>query len=269
MGVITISQGSFSGGRMLAEAVAQRLGYSCIDREQIVNKATQWGVSQEELSTAIERPPSFFGQSQHTKYRYLAFIQAALAEEVRTGSTVYHGLAAHLLLGKGQHVLRIRIIAPMAFRVAMVEYRRGYSRKEAIAYVERIDDERRKWTRFLYGVDWTDPSVYDVVLNLEQMTLVEACDAICTLAGSACFQTTPETRADLDNLALASRVKADLAMNPDTCDLQFEITADAGSIAIKGGADSPEQLKKIRAFTENIPGVRRVAVTEVSLLTRI
>jgi hypothetical protein len=118
-------------------------------------------------------------------------------------------------------------------------------------------------------VDWTDPSVYDAVLNLDQMTLVDACDAISTLAESACFQTTPETKADLDNLALASRVKADLAMDADTCDLQFEITADAGAVAIKGGADSPEQVKKIRAFVENIPGVRRVTVKEVSLVTRI
>ena len=269
MGVITISQGSFSGGRMLAEAVAQRLGYRCIDREQIVSKAAQWGVSENDLAAAMERPPSFFGQSQHTKYRYLAFIQAALAQEVRRGNAVYHGLAAHLLLGKGQHVLRVRIIAPMAFRVAMVEYRRGFDRKEAISYVERMDEDRRKWTRFLYGVDWTDSSVYDLVLNLEQMTLVDACDAICTLAESACFQATPETKADLDNLALASRVKAELAMNTDTCDLQFEITADAGSVAIKGGADSPEQVKKIRAYIENIPGVRRATVKEVSLITRI
>jgi cytidylate kinase len=269
MSVITISQGSFSGGRMLAEAVSRRLGYRCIDREQVVAKAAQWGVSQEDLHTAMEKPPSFFGQSQHTKYRYLAFIQAALTEEVRKGNAIYHGLAAHLLLGKGQHVLRTRIIAPMAFRVAMVEFRRGYSRKEAIAYVERMDNERRKWTRYLYGVDWTDTSLYDVVLNLEQMTLVDACDVICALAGSASFQTTPETQADVDNLALASSVKANLAMNPDSCDLQFEIAAEAGSVSIKGDVDSPDQVKKIRTFVKNIPGVREVSLNELSLVTRI
>ena len=269
MGVITISQGSFSGGRMLAEAVARRLGYRSIDREQIVSRAAQWGVSEQDLHTAMERPPSFFGQSQHTKYRYLAFVQAALAEEARKGNAVYHGLAAHLLLGKGQHVLRARIIAPMAFRVAMVEYRRGYNRKDAIAFVERMDDERRKWTRFLYGVDWTDTSLYDVVLNLEQMTLVDACDAICTLAEAACFQATAETQADLDNLALASRVKAELAMNTDTYDLQFEVAADAASVSIKGGADSPDQVKRIRTLVHNIPGVRNVTLKEVSLVTRI
>ena len=269
MAIITISQGSYSGGRLLAEAASQRLGYRCVDRDQVISKAADWGVSQEDLRTAIEKPPSFFGQSQRTKYRYLAFIQAALTEEVRCGNAIYTGLAGHLLLGKGQHVLRTRIIAPMEFRVAMVEYRRQYSRREAIAYIERVDEERRKWTRFLYGVDWTHPSLYDLVLNLEQMTLVDACDVLCVLAESPCFQTTPETQADLNNLALASLVKANLAMNSDTCDLQFEIAAETGSVSIKGEIDTPSQARKIRGIVENIPGVRAVTLEELSLVTRI
>jgi hypothetical protein len=107
------------------------------------------------------------------------------------------------------------------------------------------------------------------VLNLEQMTLVDACEAICVLAESPCFQTTPETQADLNNLALASFVKANLAMNSDTCDLQFEIAAQAGSISIKGEIDAPGQAKKVRSIVENIPGVHEVILEEVSLVTRI
>ncbi|MGE5112490.1 MAG: cytidylate kinase family protein [Acidobacteriaceae bacterium] len=269
MAVITISEGSFSGGRMLAEAVSRRLGYQCIDREQVIAKAAQWGVSEQELHKTMEKPPSFFGQSPQTKYRYLAFIQAALTEQVRSGNAIYHGLAAHLLLGKGQHVLRVRIIAPLAFRVAMLELRQGLSRKEAVAYIERVDEERRKWTRFLYGVDWTDPAIYDVVLNLEQMTLVDASDVICALIASACFQTTPETYADLHNLALASSVKAHLAMNSETSNLQFEVAAENGSVSIKGEIDSPDQGKRVQSFVKTIAGVRAVALNELSLVTRI
>ncbi len=269
MSIITITQGEFSGGTMLAEAVSNRLGYRRVDREQVMAKAARWGVSQDELRAAIEKPPSFFGQSQHTKYRYLAFIQAALTEEVRRGNAVYYGLAGHLLLGRGQHVLRTRIIAPMEFRIPMVEYRRDCSRKEAIAYLERMDEDHRKWTRFLYGVDWTDPLLYDLVLNLEQMTLVEACDAICLMAERGCFRSTPETQADLENLALASWIRANLAMNRDTSDVQFEVTAQAGSISIKGAIDTPGQARDIRSFVEKVPGVKEVRLEELSLVTRI
>ena len=269
MAVITISQGTFSGGRMLAQAVSRRLGYRCIDRDQLISKAAQQGVSEHELRLAFEKPPRFFGQSQHTRYVYLALIQAALTEEVRGGNIVYDGLAGHLLLGKGPHVLRTRIIAPMDFRVAMVEYSHQCSRKEAIAYIERMDDDRRKWTRFLYSVDWTDASLYDLVLNLEQMTLIEACDVICHLAESECFQITPDTQADLDNLALSSRVKAHLALNHDTGNLQFEVAAQAGFVFIKGEIDTPGQARKIRSFVENIQGVKAVSVEELLVVARI
>ena len=254
---------------MLAEALARRLGYRYIDRNQVIRKAAEWGVSQDDLRTALEKPPSFLGQSQHTKYVYLAFIQAALAEDVRHGNTIYHGLAGHLLLGKGLHILRTRIIAPMEFRIAQVQERMNMNRREAMAYIETIDADRRKWTYFLYSVDWADASLYDVVINLEQMSLAEACEAICTLAESKSFQSTPETQAAIEDLALASCVKANLAMNPATCDLQVEVAAHHGSVSIKGNIDTPGQAKKIRGFVEAIPGVSKLNLEELALTNRL
>jgi cytidylate kinase len=267
--IITISRGSFSGGKMLAETLARRLGYRYIDRNQVIRKAAEWGVSQDDLRTAIEKPPSFLGQSQHTKYIYLAFIQAALAEDVRQGDAIYHGLAGHLLLGKGLRVLRTRIIAPMEFRIDQVQQRMNLQRKEAIEYIETVDADRRKWTRFLYGVDWADASLYDLVLNLEQISVQEACEAICALANSKSFQPTSETQAAIEDLALASCVKANLAMNPATCDLQFEVAASNGLVSVKGDIDTPGQVKKIRDFVETIPGVRKLNLEELALTNRI
>jgi len=268
MPIIAIARGSFSGGKMLAENVARRLGYRCIDREQIIQKAAMWGVSQEALRTAIEKPPSFLGQSQHTKYIYLAFIQAALTGEVRTGDAVYHGLAGHLLLGSGPHLLRIRIIAPIDFRAAKVQERLGYTRKEAIAYIEKMDEERRKWTRFLYDVDWADASLYDLVLNLEQMSLEEASDAILAVARLKCFEFTSASRRAIEDLALASEVKAHLARDPATGDLQFEVTAEGGTVAIKGDIVSPVQAKRIGEIARKTPGVNQVQLKELELATR-
>ena len=268
MPIITIARGSFSGGKLLAENVARRLQYRCIDREQIIRKAAAWGVSQEALRNAIEKPPSFLGQSQHTKYIYLAFIQAALTEEVRTGDAIYHGLGGQLLLGRGPHLLRIRIIAPMDFRAAKVQERLGYGRKEAIAYIEKMDEERRKWTRFLYDVDWADASLYDLVLNLEQMSLDEASDVIIATAKLPCFEFNAESRRAIENLALASQVKAHLAMDQATSDLQFEVTADDGTVAIKGDIVSPAQAKRIGEIARGVEGVGQVLLKELELATR-
>ena len=253
---------------MLAESLAQRLGYRCIDRDQIIQKAAAWGVSQDDLRTAIERPPTFLGQSQHTKYIYLAYIQAALTEEVRTGNAIYHGLAGHLLLGKGPHILRTRIIAPMEFRIGRLQDRLKCNRQEAIAYIEKMDDDRRKWTRFLYGVDWADASLYDIVLNLEQMNLEEACDVICAASQLKYFEFTPESQRTMNDLATASHVKANLAMDPATSNVQFEVVAQGGSVSIKGDIVGPAQAKKVGSLVMAVPGVTKVHLDQLELVTR-
>jgi cytidylate kinase len=255
MSVITISRGSFTGGKMLAECLATRLGYRCIDRDVIVERAAAHGVSQSDLRDAMEKPPGFLERFSHKRYKYLALVQASLAEEVKDGRAIYHGLAGHLLLGGGRHVLRTRIIAPLEYRVRMVRERLNYSRNEAIAYIEKMDEQRRRWTSFLYGVDWGDPSLYDLVLNLEHMALETACEIITAAARRRCFQMTPECQRSLEELALASKVKATLAITPSTEDLEVEVTADRGVVVITGKVPSLEQFAEVERVAKSVPGV--------------
>jgi len=264
MSVITISRGSFSGGKMLAECLARTLGYRCVDRDVIVESAAAHGVSQEELRDALQKPPTLLERLQHKKYLYLALIQAALTEEVRTGKAVYHGNAGHLLLKGGLHVLRIRIIAPMEFRLSMAQERLKLSRNEAIAYIQKMDQDRRKWTQYLYGVDWADAALYDVVLNLEHMAIPEACAGISTLVRQRCFEFTPEVQAAMDDLALASRVRAELAVNESTSHLEVEVVSSKGVLAIHGRIPTIHDVEEVEHVAKGVTGVRSVNLDELA-----
>jgi cytidylate kinase len=264
MSIITISRGSFSGGKMLAECLCRRLGYRCIDRDVIVESAAARGVSQDELRDALMKPPTFLERLQHKKYMYLVLIQAALAEEVRTGQAVYHGNAGHLLLKGGPHILRVRIIAPMEFRVAMARARLKLTRGEAIAYIHGMDQDRMKWTHYLYGVDWGDPAQYDIVLNLEFMSIPESCSAVAALVKERCFEFTPDDRAAMDDLALASSVRAELALHESTSHLEVEIKSKRGAVTIHGRAASLRDIEAVCRLAGSLPGVSSVNVDEMS-----
>jgi cytidylate kinase len=255
MAVITISRGSFSGGTLIAKCLAERLGLRAIDRDAIVERAATYGASQAELRSALEKPPSFWDRFRHTKYAYLTLIQAALTEEVRAGKAVYHGNAGHLLLRGVSHVVRTRIIAPMPFRVAMVQDRLGLDAAAAAAYVARADQDRRKWTQYLYGVDWGDPALYDIVINLEQVDIEQACAIVATAANQRCFAETPESRAAMEDLALASRVRASLVVTPATSSIEVDVTAHAGRVSIRGRLINVSQLKDVEAVARQVPGV--------------
>jgi len=264
MSVITISRGSFSGGTMLAACLSRSLGYRCVDREVIVERAAAHGVSQDELRDALQKPPTFLERFQHKKYLYLVLIQAALAEEVRTGKAVYHGNAGHLLLKGGPHILRVRIIAPMEFRLKMAQDRLKFTRPEAQDYIERMDQDRRKWTQYLYGVDWGDPANYDVVLNLEYMDIAEACEAVATLARQRCFEFNECCQAAMDDLALSSRVRAELALADATSHLEFEVRASKGAVHIRGAVSNMREVGEVQRIVLAVPGVRSLNLDELA-----
>jgi len=255
MPIITISRGSFSGGKTLAECLARRLGYRSIDRDLIVERVAAHGVSQNDLRDAVEKPPRFFDRFRHERYLYLALIQSALTEEVRTGRAVYHGLTGQLLLRGGHPILRVRIVAPMERRVNIMQERLKSSRKDAIAYIKKEDGDRRKWAQFLYGVDWEDPSLYDLVINLENLGMEEACRVISSLALEPRFESTPESQRRMDDLAIASRVRADLAANHATSDLELEVVAHDGAVTITGKLLFTGRSEEVKSVASAVSGV--------------
>ena len=269
MSVITISRGSFSGGKTLAECLARRLGYRCVDRDIIAERAAAYGVSQDDIREALEKPPGFLDRFRHKRYLYLTLAQAALAEEVRSGKAIYHGLAGHLLLKGGHPILRTRIVAPMEFRIQMLQERLKYSRNDAIAYIEKADQDRQKWTQYLFGVDWGDPTLYDIVINLEYIDLEEACRIISSIVMERQFEFSPECQQKMDDLALASRIRADLAINPSTSDLEVEVVAQYGAIAVHGNAATLSQISEVKRVAMATPGVTSLDLDELAPPVRV
>ncbi len=255
MPIITISRGSFSGGKALAEWLAEKLGHRCLDRDAVVRDATAYGVSEDELRGALDRPPSFLERVKHKKYVYLVLLQAALADEAQPGKLVYHGNAGHLLLRGVGHVLRVRIVAPMTMRVGFLTASLGLTEAQAEAEIARRDQLRARWTRYLYGVDWHDPALYDIVLNLESVSIPEAGETVAALAGQPAFVETPESRSAIENLALSSKVRAALILNEGTAELELDVTAKKGTVTLAGKVRDSRQMEAVRRTVAAVEGV--------------
>jgi cytidylate kinase len=265
MGVITISRGTYGGGKMLAESLSAALGYRCLDREGVAERAAASGVTTEQLLDALSKPPGFLERFQHKRYQYLALFQATLAEEVKGGKVIYHCNAGHLLLKGAARVLKVRIIAPLEKRVAMAQERLKLSSSEAQAYIHKVDEDRRKWTRYLYGVNWEDPALYDVVINLSSVNIPEACDIAVAAARQKCFHLNDEGRAQMEDLAIGSRVRANLALHPATSHLEFEVTSRQGHISIQGRVTAVEDVEEIKRVAQAVPGVVALDLDELTI----
>ncbi|MFC1980756.1 cytidylate kinase family protein [Chloroflexota bacterium] len=258
MAIITISRGTFSGGRDLAECTAKKLGYRCLPRIELHQASIQYGVSEEDLSEAISKTPGILEHLSSERACYLACLRAALVREAKDDNVVYHGLTGHFLVQGVPHILRVRVIANTEFRIKGAMERTKLNRKEALEYLRKADEKRLRWTRFLYHVDWHDPSLYDITVNLEHISLNSACEILCHAVTLDKFVTSPEWRKTMDDLVLSTEVRAIVATNRGIAASGLEIEADGSVITLGGTVSSLQDADKIREIAAAVPGVKDI-----------
>lgn len=258
MSIITISRGSHSRGKEIAEKVANKLGYKCIDRETLIDvSANYYNIPEVKLIQAIEDLPSFFDRFTRGKDKYITYIKNKLLKHLKQDNIVYHGFVGHFFVKDISHVLKVRIIADIKDRVKIVMERDKMSEKESYQFLKKIDSQRKKWSKTLYGIDVGNPVLYDIVLNVKNITVDRAVDVICKAVKLKQFQTTPESQKAIEDLSMASQVKAALTdVNNKT-----EVYADGGDIRVETTAPLPKKKKDdIKKAVEKIPGVLKITV---------
>ena len=199
------------------------------------------------------------------RYGFLAYIRAALTGLAQKDNMVYHGLAGHLLLTGVPHVLKVRIIADMDDRVREEMKRENLSASEARTLLEKDDNERRKWTQSLYGVDPWDASLYDLVIHIATLSVDDAVDFVVEAAGKPCFQATRESQQKMDDLALACRVKALLIQDEF---YNLKVSSEYGNVIIhtvKGGRQQQRLTEKLHELRRSLPSIHHVEVHATEL----
>jgi cytidylate kinase len=209
MAIITISRGSYSRGKEVAEKLAQELGYECLSREVLLEASKEFNIPEIKLVRAIKDAPSILERFTQGRERYVAYVRAALLKHVQKDNVVYHGLAGNYLLQGIPHVLKVRIIADLEDRVAEEMKREGISAAKARELIQKDDEERRQWGLHLYGADPWDPMLYDLVIHLNNITVDDAVGIISHAAQLPGLQTTPQAQALIDNLALLARLQVE------------------------------------------------------------
>ncbi len=208
MSIVTISRGSYSRGKEVAEKLALALGYECISRDVILEASEYSGIPEAKLVRAIHDAPSILDRFTRNKVRYIACTRFAVTKHVQKDNVVYHGLAGQFFLQEVPHTLKVRITASLEDRIKEEVKREKVSPEEARRILRKDDEERRKWSLALYGIDTWDSSLYDLVLHIKTMAVNDAVSTIQRALELPRFQTTPESQAILDKLVLRAQALA-------------------------------------------------------------
>ena len=257
MSVITISRGSYSHGKAIAEKVADKLGYECVAREILLEASKEFNIPELKLFHAIHDAPSILNHFIYGKEKYIAYIQATLLKHLQKDNVVYHGFAGHFFVKHIPHVLKVRVTADLKDRIRIVRDRDRVSQKEALRLIIKLDDQRKKWGVQLYGIDTSDPNLYDLVVHVRKITEEDAADIICNTVGLEHFQTTSESQQAIDDLCLADNVRAALIkLKPD-----IDVSAQNGVVDIKTRemeSKEWELVQNMENIAARIPGAKGI-----------
>jgi len=262
MQLICISRGTFSGGKGLAGKLAEKLGYACLSREELIEAATKEGIQVGKLEMAMVRPGIFSERLALERDHYLAFSTAYLCDRfTESGGLVYHGRTGHLLLSGVRHILRVRVLADEEHRIRTVMQNLGLDRNKAHKYIREVDEDRKKWVYSMYGVSWEDAANYDLVLNLAYMNLENAAAALVNVAQLPDFQITPAAGKTLEDLHLAARTRLALARDERTHWAGVKVRADKGVVTVTYLPQDAEVAEFIPGVCRNLPGLKEIQAT--------
>jgi hypothetical protein len=260
MAIITMSRGTYSGAKELSEYVVQNLGYKLLSREVIILELANYGWVEGKLERVRHKQLGILERMNLEWVHYLACLRAVLSKEAKGEALVYHGNNGHLALHGFPHILSVKVVADMDYRIKAVLARNEYAidQKEAIQIIERIDERRKKWSDFFYQTDVNDVSSFDMVVDLSRKSIGDAYDMIYSAVQLPQFQPTPESEKAIEELTRAAEVRARIAMETDIMDDEIEVEIHDGVLSVKGVVHSLEDANELKSFLASQPEIEKV-----------
>ena len=248
MHFITFSRKMGTNGTEIARQVANKLGYQFYDTEAIENAAREMGFL-ENIKEIDEKAPSLFQRLfSHKPAIELDRLNSIVYELAKKGNAVFLGRGGHILLKSFSCALHIRVTASIERRVQNL-IQRGSQREGALKAIERSDHERGAFIKFAFGVDWENPNLYDLVLNMDKLSIDLGVNTVLVLARSeeikACSIDAVKSleMMGLVRRAEAALIEAGLTYGPTTS-ISVSVV-EPGKIRLSGLAEN--QATKTRA----------------------
>lgn len=258
MSIVAMSETVGSRGTEIGRALAATLGWEFADREIITKAAESFGEGISELKHATEEKPTLWDRFRQSQQRYATYVEATVLEMAARDNVVLVGRASTVILRDVRHALRARVIAPEHVRAQRIEQQLGLTPEAALESVRHADHDLAARVRFLYHLDWNEPSLYDVVLNTERLSVPRAVAVLREMLADEQFSSTDGSRQELRDRSLAALARAALLANPTTRSTPIMVSAARGEVELTGLVMSEDERQAAEAAVARIAGVAGV-----------
>jgi len=255
---ITFSRKMGANGSEVARRVAGELQCNLYDTDAIENTAREMGFLKD-VQGVDEKVPSFFERSFSSRPQmHLDRLMAVIYELASRGNALFLGRGSHILLREFPCAMHVRVTASLEKRIQnLVE--RGFQRETATRALHRTDHERAAFIKFAFGVDWDNPELYDLVLNMDHLTVPLAADIVTHMA------TTEEVKArsmdamqSLTMMGLARRAEAALIEGGFSPPYISVCAVESCKLRLTGTVGVPWEKASVERIVKGIQGITSI-----------
>jgi cytidylate kinase len=218
------------------------------------------GLQPEELKDLDERAPGFFDRMLSNRSEiYLEYMEALIYEVAKKGEGIIIGHGSQMLLRDFECALHVHIYAGESTRIRNLMDQRGMSEEAARKLIKKSDDEQEGFFRFAFHMDWTDPALYDLIINTEQIGLDLAAKIITNVAESDQMKASNLPAMEtMERLSLTKRIRGALLENDiNLSSLHVEIP-EKGLVKISGFTQSEKKKEQIPEIINRIRGISKI-----------
>jgi cytidylate kinase len=259
MPVIAMTQEMATLGKDVALGLCEALGLQQV-RHEIGDVVAGRMHVQKSLIRRIREGKASFRERWRTDEKAISiFTTDEVFDLAAKGNVLIRGWGAAYLLQSVPHVACVRVCAPLDVRVKRLMQRlETADERLARREIEADDAAHRSRMSAHFGVNWGDPTLYDLTLNTGRITVQTCVDQVIALASSPAFAETPSSRQRILDLALQARARAALREDPRTAAVEVLVEGSAGRLRLCGVVLDEHEKSLARSLVASLPGVKGV-----------
>ncbi|SMC25830.1 Cytidylate kinase-like family protein [Desulfacinum hydrothermale DSM 13146] len=196
MAVITISKEYASESEEFARRLADRLGYSILDKQLVADAARELRISESEAqsfhrgkesrllrlidrytaSTVQKVVDRSYGRLDDKNYHE---VTVKLVQNVgQEGNVIILGWGAQCILADHPQAIHLRIVKHLEDRIRWLKENMEMDDRAAKDLIEREEKESEAYIEHYFNRSWDDPHLYHAVLNLSRIAMEDALDLV-------------------------------------------------------------------------------------------
>lgn len=260
MPIVAMTGEMGSLGKDVASGVAEKLGLRLIHHELVDTLAEELHVDKAAATRLVDGKPNLADRWRVDAPALSLFTAEQILDIALQGNVIIRGCGATYLLRSIPHIPCIRVYAPLALRIKRMMQRMGTDDYGRVLHEIRSSDAAHARTlRTLFGANYEDPWLYDVIFNTERDSVEFCIDEIIGMVNHPSFAETAESRKLLQEMALKAHIRAALRKAPSTAKVNITVQVTDSGVTLEGIVDDEREL---HAVEEIVAGVRGVVALE-------